>query len=222
MARLEEMPLFPLHTVLFPHAPMHLHVFEDRYRQMVHQCLEFDRPFGICLIKHGGEVGDLAEPFMVGTAVRIEYAHTYDDGRIDLKVIGQHRFRIRKVDDSEPLLKGFVEPVGEGEVENPSRLMALKFRAEELFKIWVKVAFAHQADVNVDVQFPDDAVAVSFLLSNYLQSSNLVKQRLLEITDTSQRFAEIIPLVEQQIMESQHAEFQRLDSSQLADWISPN
>ena len=71
MAHLEEIPLFPLHTVLFPHASLHLNVFEERYHQMLRYCLEYDQPFGIVLIRSGSEVGGAAEPYMVGTACRI-------------------------------------------------------------------------------------------------------------------------------------------------------
>ncbi|HVL39075.1 MAG TPA: LON peptidase substrate-binding domain-containing protein, partial [Fimbriimonadaceae bacterium] len=74
---LEEMPLFPLNTVLFPYATVQLHVFEDRYRDLVRNCIEFDRPFGIVLIRNGDEVGGQAEPYMVGTAVRIVQVHHF-------------------------------------------------------------------------------------------------------------------------------------------------
>src|SRR5947207_994253 len=97
---LEELPLFPLNAVIFPYAALQLHIFEERYRDMVRNCLEFDRPFGIVLIRSGGETGH-ADPYMVGTAVRITGVRNYDDGRMDIEVQGERRFRIRELDESQ-------------------------------------------------------------------------------------------------------------------------
>ncbi|MFQ3669585.1 MAG: LON peptidase substrate-binding domain-containing protein, partial [Fimbriimonadaceae bacterium] len=125
---LEELPLFPLETVLFPYASIQLHVFEDRYREMVRECVEYDRPFGIVLLKTGSEIGDPnAEPYLVGTAVRIRHIHTYEDGRMDLHVQGERRFRIRRLDESRPYLTGLVEPVLERDTETSPRSDALVF-----------------------------------------------------------------------------------------------
>ena len=53
----EEMPLFPLGTVLFPGGALALKIFEPRYLDMVSACLRHQRLFGVCLIKQGQEVG---------------------------------------------------------------------------------------------------------------------------------------------------------------------
>ena len=129
---LEELPLFPLNTVLFPYASVQLHVFEDRYREMVRTCLEFDRPFGIVLIRAGNEVSKHVDPYMVGTAVRIVQVHTYDDGRMDIQVQGERRFRIRELDESRPYLIGKVEPVIEHAIEESDRAEELLTRARTL------------------------------------------------------------------------------------------
>ena len=65
-------PLFLLHTVLFPGARLPLKVFEARYLDMVSACLRDKQPFGVCLIKSGQEVGDAGEPHRVGTLAHIE------------------------------------------------------------------------------------------------------------------------------------------------------
>ena len=76
---LEQLPLFPLNTVLFPYASIQLHVFEERYQAMVRECIAADTPFGIVLIRSGFEVGEIADPYRVGTAVRIKEVHNYED-----------------------------------------------------------------------------------------------------------------------------------------------
>ena len=100
--RLEEMPLFPLNTVLFPHAQVQLHIFEDRYREMIAYCTETDQPFGVCLIRTGEEVTGQAEPYMVGTAGRILSVHKFEDGKMDVRVQGERRFRVRRLEENRP------------------------------------------------------------------------------------------------------------------------
>jgi Lon protease-like protein len=53
---LADVPLFPLHTVLFPDGLLPLKIFEARYLDMARECLREKTPFGVCLLKSGGEV----------------------------------------------------------------------------------------------------------------------------------------------------------------------
>src|SRR5215213_11222813 len=52
----QKLPIFPLNMVLFPSAPIQLHIFEERYRQMIGRCLEQNTSFGVALIHSGSEV----------------------------------------------------------------------------------------------------------------------------------------------------------------------
>jgi Lon protease-like protein len=218
---LEELPLFPLSTVLFPYATVQLHVFEDRYRQLVRDCMEFDTSFGIVLIRSGSEVGGTAEPYMVGTTVRISRVHTYDDGRMDIQVQGEARFRIRKIDESKPYLVGYVEPVVELELEDSPRADALIMKAREDFELWIQKLISRN-DFNVQVRFPEDKVALSFAIANLLPIENLEKQRLLETTDTLERIQGLIPILEEQIIETRQPSYFRLRPEDLGEWITPN
>ena len=218
---LEELPLFPLNTVLFPYASVQLHVFEDRYREMVRSCLEFDRPFGIVLIRTGSEVSKHIDPYMVGTAVRIVQVHTYDDGRMDIQVQGERRFRIRELDESHSYLVGKVEPVVEHEIEESDRAAELLTRAREEFEVLIQRLFACQ-EFSVQVVFPTDPVALSFTIANLLQMENLEKQRLLETTDTLERVEDLLPILETQILESRQPNYYRLTGNDLKEWITPN
>lgn len=221
MAReLEELPLFPLNTVLFPYAQLQLHVFEERYRQMVRDCVEFDRPFGIVLIRDGSETGPV-DPYLVGTAVRILAVHTYDDGRIDIQVQGERRFRIRELDESKPYLVGKVEPVVELELQDSAENVELLARVREDCKLLVQRRFENQG-FSVKVEFPQDPVVLSFTIANLLTMENLEKQRLLETTDTVERVQSLIPIIELQIMEPTKSSFYRLGPTDLREWISPN
>src|SRR5437588_2752660 len=218
---LEELPLFPLSTVLFPYATVQLHIFEDRYRQLVRDCMEYDTSFGIVLIRAGQEVGGDAESYMVGTGVRIKRVHTYDDGRMDIEVQGERRFRIRRFDETKPYLVGFVEPVVEMEVEDSPRADALVMKAREDFELWIQRLISRQ-DFNVQVKFPDDKVALSFAIANLLPIENLEKQRLLETTDTLERIQGLIPILEEQIVATKKPSYFKLRAEDLQDWITPN
>ena len=76
------LPMFPLSTVLFPHAPLPLHVFESRYRRLMADCLDDDGSFGVVLIARGPEVGGGDQRVEVGTAARIDHVNRLDDGRM--------------------------------------------------------------------------------------------------------------------------------------------
>lgn len=83
------LPMFPLGAVLFPGASMPLHVFEPRYRTLMHDCLEGDRRFGVVLIERGSEVGGGDQRAMVGTRGVIVKSVELPDGRWLLQVKGE-------------------------------------------------------------------------------------------------------------------------------------
>jgi hypothetical protein len=101
-----ELPLFPLHTVLCPGIALPLHIFEERYRALVRDCVEEASPFGIVLIRDGREVGGGSISFSaIGTLAEIREARRYPDGRYDLLVVGTKRFAITDVTtDRQPYL----------------------------------------------------------------------------------------------------------------------
>ncbi len=88
------MPMFPLGTVLVPHAALPLHVFEARYRVLVFDCLRADREFGVVLIERGSEVGGADQRFDVATVARIVEAHELPDGRWYLLTVGTRRIDV--------------------------------------------------------------------------------------------------------------------------------
>ena len=217
--KLEELPLFPLQTVLFPYAEQYLHIFEPRYQEMVQFCLKEDRPFGVVLIRSGSETGR-AEPYLVGTAVRIVGMHTYEDGRMDIHVRGERRFRIRNLDDTKSYLVGYVEPVVEMEFDEGSDTPELLARAKDEVEALIQKVFAHK-QYDVQVMFPSDPIALSFAIANLLPMENLDKQHLLETTDTFERVSALLPILESQILEVKQP-FYKIGSVELAEWITPN
>lgn len=116
------LPMFPLGSVLFPGMGLPLHVFEPRYRVLVHDCLLGEREFGVVLIERGFEVGGGDQRFPVGTIARIVRASELDDGRWVVVAVGTKRLRVERWLDDDPYPRAEV-------VELPS--LSLHAGAEE-------------------------------------------------------------------------------------------
>lgn len=186
---------------------------------MVRRCLEYDQGFGVVLNRPSSQPGD-EEPYMVGTVVRIVQVDELEDGNFELRVHGERRFRIRKILQSEPYMVGRVQSVVELEVEDNPRTDALVMRARESFTLYIQSTMA-KLDVNVQIRYPTDPTALSFVIASFLELENTEKQRLLETTDTADRLADLIPLIERQILTSKPTVY-RLTAEHLQEWINPN
>jgi uncharacterized protein len=86
--------IFPLGTVLFPGGVLPLRIFEARYVDMVRQCMRNDEPFGVCRITEGNEVGTPAQHEQIGCAARIVNFDKEPSGILNLRTIGERRFKI--------------------------------------------------------------------------------------------------------------------------------
>jgi Lon protease-like protein len=113
----ELLPLFPLGTVLYPGLLLPLHIFEDRYRQLVRDLLangEAPR-FGVVAIREGRETGvsGVSALYPIGCTAVLRQVQKYPDGRYDIVTVGVQRFRLLALDDSQPYLVGEVEMLPE-------------------------------------------------------------------------------------------------------------
>lgn len=90
-------PLFPLHTVLFPGGPLPLRIFETRYTDMVGRCAREQTPFGVVLIQDGDEAGEVATTATVGCTARIADFHSLKDGFLGISCVGERKFRAQRV-----------------------------------------------------------------------------------------------------------------------------
>ena len=96
------LPLFPLDLVLLPGTPLPLHIFEPRYKEMIGECLEQNRPFGVVRSKEGSiaEIGCTAEIITV--------TKKYDDGRMDIVTQGRERFEVMQLNQERSFLQAEV------------------------------------------------------------------------------------------------------------------
>lgn len=179
----EDIPLFPLGTVLFPGGPLGLRIFEQRYLQMVRDCTRDQSCFGICLILKGSEAGAPAVPAAVGTLARVTDFYSQPDGLLGISVEGGARFRVlrTRVRDNG-LVRGDVrywpdEPV----LPVPPEFGLLADILERL----VEQAGGWWRDAPRERY--DDASWVGFRLAEFLPLKPVERQHLLELTDPLER-----------------------------------
>lgn len=99
----ELLPLFPLSTVLLPATPLPLHIFEDRYKEMIRDLNPNRGEFGVVLAKDDGIVN-------IGCSATVDRVfQRYPDGRLDLLAIGRRRFQVLSLDEEKPYLRASVE-----------------------------------------------------------------------------------------------------------------
>lgn len=193
--------MFPLSTVLFPHASLSLHVFEPRYQALVADCLSGDRELGVVLITRGSEVGGGDQRVGVGTLARIELASPLPGGRWSLLLSGVRRIRVVQWLPEEPYPRAQVVEVavpkeGVGSVGTGSELddgvasaTAAVRRTRALLSETGRAA-ALGADLGLD---PDPAVAV-WEVCALSPVTPFDAQRLLEIEGHEARLAEVAAL----------------------------
>ena len=109
----EMLPLFPLGAVLYPGMLLPLHIFEERYRQLVSDLLDGAEPrrFGVIAIRKGRETGidGVSSLYEIGCTATVRRVERHDDGRFDIVTVGTQRFRLLGLDQTRPYLQGEVE-----------------------------------------------------------------------------------------------------------------
>ena len=175
-------PIFPLHTVLFPDAPLPLRIFETRYTDMISRCLKEEIGFGVCLITEGKEVGGFASTHGVGTLASIKDWHMRRDGLLGIVAKGEKRFHIisQNIEDNN-----------------------LMFAKVEFFEDELKISIPNEYESLVEIledrlsqlnsrfekeeTFYEDASWVGFRLAELLPLRLSQKQYFLQLSDPLQR-----------------------------------
>jgi Lon protease-like protein len=180
-----ELPLFPLNSVLFPGMPIRLHIFEERYKQMVHECRRNQTPFGIVLIEVGREAfGPLATPCRIGTTAYISDVQELPRGNLNILAVGRDRFQIQTLDgESKPYLMGDVDLMPFENQQSPAALRGRDL-LQPLMHRYLKALEKSGAIEFDNAELPDEPLALAYLSAMLLQSENEAKQQLLEAQDT--------------------------------------
>jgi len=186
-----DIPLFPLHTVLFPGGYLPLRIFEQRYLDMVRECGAKGSCFGICLIGNSENPNRPATHLRVGTSAEICDFTTLDDGLLGITARGRQKFIIQttRMRDNG-LLMAEVELLNETDVVDvPDQYSVLSMVAARFMEL-------------MGDQYPDfqpqqlqDAGWVGYRLAELLPLENKEKQLLLQISDPLERLQLLIDVL---------------------------
>ena len=189
--------LFPLNVVLFPGMRLPLHIFEERYRLMIVRWLDGELEFGVTLIRSGAEVGAPAEPFDVGTLVRLVDVARFPDGRFNLLTEGTQRFRLLELTAQVPYLQGVVEilPENTPPLDQVADVVA---NVAVLFRRYVDTLFRLAGREPANLAIADQPRDLSYQVASTLQIDRLEKQQLLEIDSVEERLREELAILRNQ------------------------
>ena len=189
---LRDLPIFPLNTVLFPGGLLPLRVFETRYMDMARDCLKTERPFGVCLIREGKEVGAPAVPEPVGCLAHIDECDMEQLGLLQLRTLGGQRFRIL---DSSVAAQGLRR--ARVELIEPEEDAALPGEFTALADLLRLVVADKSAAVFAEPHQFDRASWVGYRVSEILPVPLAAKQKLLELNGAISRLEILYRFLEQ-------------------------
>jgi Lon protease-like protein len=203
------LPLFPLQVVLLPGALIPLHIFEERYKVLIHECMRDQKDFGINLVL-GGRV------HRIGCTAKLEeIIRRYPDGRMDVRVRGQKRYRLTEEYSAEdtPYFVGKVLFLPEESTKIDPELIA-KAR-EMLSEVLQRVYKGKEKPVIVI----DQGKEISFQLAEYSGLDFSQRQKLLECSNERQRLQLLIDhytrIMEKLMMTNTYVTILNVDSSRL-------
>jgi hypothetical protein len=186
----EMLPLFPLGAVLYPGMLLPLHIFEERYRQLIRDLLDGPEPrrFGVIAIRKGRETGidGVQSLYEIGCTAVLRRVEQHEDGRCDIVTVGTDRFRLLGLDETQPYLRGEVELLAEEPADPATAGSAARF---------VQVAFREYLDALTEwggatvrlEDLPDEPVLLSFIVAAAMVIDLPERQALLAEPDPVRR-----------------------------------
>jgi hypothetical protein len=164
----ETLPLFPLGTVLFPGLLLPLHIFEDRYRQLVRDLADGPEPrrFGVIAIRHGRETGvdGIQALYEIGCTAILRQVKPLEDGRYDVVTVGTQRFRLASLDDSGPYLRGQVDLLTEEAGDEAAAAQAVRVVRDGFHAYLNALAERGVSQISAP-ELPEDPVTLSYLVA---------------------------------------------------------
>jgi len=192
-----ELPLFPLNVVLFPGMALPLHIFESRYRQMITECSQADKPFGVVLAQPGS-IPLQEVPYTIGTIAEIHDLDRLEDGRFTLLAMGTQRFRILSQHRKKPYLSGFVEVYEDAE-EPAEDVVRYAKHAHALFNSYIALLLTATNEQELHAALPELPEDLSYFIAYFLDIGDEQKQQFLEMTSTRQRLQEEITILRREV-----------------------
>jgi Lon protease-like protein len=186
----ETLPLFPLGAVLYPGMLLPLHIFEERYRQLVRDLLEGSDPrrFGVIAIRKGRVtvIDGVHSLYEVGCVATLRRVEQLEDGRFDIITVGTQRFRLRSLDETRPYLQGEVELLDD-DVTDQAAAMPLVRTVQTAFRGYTD-ALTEWGGATVRIEeLPDEPTLLSFIVAAAMIIDLTERQGLLAEPDTLRR-----------------------------------
>ena len=197
---LNHLPIFPLPLVMLPNELLPLHIFEDRYRQMLRDVEQQRKIFGVMLFEPTESFIERPPLGSVGCASEIRESETLDDGRSNILTLGLVRYRlIDYVDKGTEYLVGDVEYFE----DEPDESGDVELVAGEVFSLFERLAKAAFKMGGNRGQMPQiqraDPESLSFLVTAAFNFDNERKHSLLEMTSTHERLSELKKVLDQAV-----------------------
>ncbi len=193
----DELPMFPLNAVIYPGVSLPLHVFEDRYRALVHHLLRIEDPaervFGSVAIREGYEVGDHGAQslFRVGVRLQLTDVESNPDGTFDIVAVGRDRIQLDRLRTTETFPVGEVRVLNEPEVVVPVEVVE---RARATFTAY-RAMVREIAGDPLEGELPRDPAYLSWTLAACTPLPLGERQELLEAADPTDRLLLVTDLL---------------------------
>jgi ATP-dependent Lon protease len=163
---MEEIGLFPLGIVMLPGERVPLHIFEERYKELIGECLEAGGEFGMVFADDDGVRA-------VGTTVEVvEVLERFDDGRLNIVVEGRRRFRVRRVTEGRSFITAEIDDLADERPDSPSPEETAA--CLDAYRRMVEAAGGEPSDVGAG------AGSLAFEIAGSLAFSAPIKQQVLE------------------------------------------
>ncbi len=186
------LPLFPLGAVLYPGMLLPLHIFEERYRQLIRDLLDGAEPrrFGVIAIRKGRETGidGVHSLYEIGCTATLRRVEEREDGRFDIVSVGTRRFRLLTLDRTRPYLQGEVEMLAD-EPADPAEAGPAVRVIQAAFREYLD-ALTEWGGATVRLEdLPDEPELLSFIVAAAMVIDLPERQAMLAEPDTLRRLA---------------------------------
>ena len=212
VVRVAEIPLFPLNLVLFPHMQLPLHIFEERYKEMVNRCVRESLPFGIVLATGTSAITGNVETSNVGCTARISRVERLPDGCMNIEVVGERRFRILDTHEQQSYRTGVIEAF-EDTAADPTATLTMAIEVRQLLHEFLSRMLTSRGETVPEFDLPDQPEHLSFTAAWALLMDNDKKQALLSAPDTADRLA-----TEREILQGEVTRLRRAEAARETVW----
>ncbi len=184
----KDLPIFPLSIVLFPGVPLPLHIFEQRYRQMLNDIRVSNNLFGVSYFDASTSQQEVPPAGHIGCVAEVSETQTLPDGRSNILTVGIIRYRIEEyLERGEPYLVAKVSFFEDEEDDNE----LLRNSSREVAETFTRIARAVRIINDERASLPDitdtEPQQLSFLVAAAMEVDTELKQELLEMRSTSER-----------------------------------